>query len=144
MMNLTSKKIHLKAVFLTTTALFSICGGIFFTVRKPAQAQNTKDSTYTVCYLKKGSTTTWHWGLDKNDNWYQILGSWETETMNRTQDYIFKTDTYFSEIKQSCENSRDYYGKNDYSITGIYVSDSKYGKNYEIYTPEGRVLNKFR
>ena len=142
-MNLTNKKDNLKAALLTITALASICGGMLLTARKPAQAQNTEDSTYTVCYFKKGGTTTWHWGLDGRNNWYQILGSWET-SINRTQKYIFKTDTRFKQIYQSCLNSRRYYKKSDYTIIGIYVSNSNIGKNYEVYTPEGRVLDRFR
>ena len=111
-----------------------------FTVSATAYTQLSQATTYlnspvytttsVVCYFQKGNNRLWKWGLQPNNGWFVLNGSWQ-KTIDTRITY-FETPSSADTIRQSCRQSRAYYGYGDYTINGIYAANSSLGSNYPI------------
>lgn len=84
---------------------------------------------YPVCYFKNGDKRVWKWGLNSDDSWFIMSGSWKKN--GDTNTWKFFTSTPKSHVESSCNNAKKYYnvaGK----IDGIYAAMSSRGRNYDI------------
>jgi hypothetical protein len=101
----------------------------------PIPRPNT--TTSVVCYFQKGNHRLWKWGLQSNNSWFVLNGSWQKTRDTRIT--YFATPTSADTIRQSCRQSRAYYGYGNYTINGIYAANSSLGSNYPIYTGAGEL-----
>ena len=95
-----------------------------------ARNKAEETSTYATCYFRNGVSETWHWGLQPNDDWYEMAGTWETRRHLGTSYFSPSTATE-AEILQSCRASQAYYEVSG-DLIGVYSANSATGSNYEI------------
>ena len=87
-------------------------------------------TTSLVCYVgtpgKKDST--WHWGLNDDNSWYALEGSWiDGNTMFQLDGNITMDD-----LRKAARNSVKYYGPPEATLKALYASDSSLGQNHKI------------
>ncbi len=97
-------------------------------------------STYTACYFRSGNTETWRWGLQPDNNWYEMAGTWENRRHTGTT-YFNPSSASSTAIIQSCIASRNYYELTGYELIGVYAADSAAGSNYSIRVDSGNKID---
>lgn len=95
-----------------------------------ARNKAEETSTYATCYFRNGTSETWHWGLQPNNDWYEMAGTWETRRHLGTSYFNPSTATEAA-ILQSCRKSKDYYEEPG-ALIGVYAANSAAGNNYAI------------
>jgi hypothetical protein len=113
-----------KLLFLCPVAMLSL--SIPLSVASSAKAQ---EYTSVVCdFQKPTGGSTWQWGLNKDNSWFKLGGSWQAEGT-----YRFSTEVPRDKIVASCEQSKGYYGHSDKTLVGVFAANSSTGSNYAIY-----------
>jgi|LakMenE01Jun11ns_1017448.scaffolds.fasta_scaffold9754993_2 hypothetical protein len=128
------KKIALASFALTA---FTVSATAHTQLAQAFPIPNPNTTTSVVCYFQKGNHRLWKWGLKPNNGWFVLNGSWQKTRDTRIT--YFATPTSADTIRQSCRQSRAYYGYGNYTINGIYAANSSLGSNYPIYTGAGEL-----
>jgi hypothetical protein len=113
-----------KLLFLCPVTILSL--SIPFSVASSAKAEET---TSVVCdFQKPMGGSTWQWGLNQDNSWYKLGGSWKARGSDR-----FETPISRNEIIASCTRSQHYYGHSGKKLVGVFAANSSVGRNYVIY-----------
>jgi hypothetical protein len=120
-----------KLLLLSPAALLSL--SVPFSFPSSAQAEIT---TNVVCYFQKDfEDATWQWGLNDDESWFELRGSWEERGITK-----FLTSQSRDEIVRSCQKSQEYYGHGDKRLINVYAANSSVGHNYAIHS-NGQEVN---
>lgn len=88
------------------------------------------ETTSLACYLQKGNDVTWQWGLNNDNSWYKLNGSWYTTPYTKLQKFV--TNTSESEIIAAAHNAIRYYERRGYEVLAVFAADKSAGYSYPI------------
>lgn len=92
---------------------------------------STANSTSLACYFKNaGGNVTWQWGLAPGNQWYQLVGAWQTTPYSKLQKFF--TDTTTGPLNDACDRARSYYKLSGYTVIAYFAADKSAGYNYPI------------
>ncbi len=98
------------------------------------------ETTTLACYLQKGDEVKWQWGLNNDNSWYKLNGSWHKTPYTKLQKFL--TDTSESEIIGAAKNAINYYGMDGYNVLAIFAADKSAGYNYPIVVGDRELFPK--
>ena len=87
-------------------------------------------TTSLACYFINGSNVTWYWGLNNDNSYYKLNGSWGTTPYTKLTKFF--TSTNSSDIGNAAQNAKNYYNLGSYSLFAIFAADSSSGYNYPV------------
>lgn len=103
-------------------------------------ASTTSGSSSTACYFNDNGSIRWTWGLTSSDAWYYFSGDWVTTGYTKIQK--FSTSVSYTDIYQSCMNSKMYY-KVSGNLFAIFAATSSSGSNYPILLGGGELFPQY-
>lgn len=98
------------------------------------------DTTSIACYFQKGSDVTWYWGLNNDDSYYKLNGSWATTPYTKLQKFF--TNTSQGEIIAAANKAMSYYKLDGYGILAIFAATKSAGYNYPIVVGDTELFPK--
>jgi hypothetical protein len=98
------------------------------------------DTTSIACYFQKGNDVTWYWGLNNDNSWYSLNGSWATTPYTKLQKFF--TGTSFSEIIAAANNAKAYYSLDGYGLIAVFAASKSAGYNYPIVSGDTELFPK--
>jgi hypothetical protein len=118
--------------FATTQARAQSTGPASPDEAKPDRAPLiTATTTSLACYFKNAAgQTTWQWGLAPGNQWYAIVGSWQTTPHTKLQKFF--TDTAAGPLTDACNRASSYYKLKGYTLFAYFAADGSAGYNYPI------------
>lgn len=97
---------------------------------KPAGAAAATDTSSLRCYFRKGSETTWGWGVTNNNAWLTMSGTWATTPTTKLEKFF--TSMSQSEMNTAAENALRYYKLVGYTLVGFFAATKSTGFDYPI------------
>jgi hypothetical protein len=121
-----------------TISITTLHWPLLFSAAQAAPIPNANTTTSVVCYFKKGNDKPfWKWGLNADNSWFVLNGAWQKQEHTKIESFATKTNP--NSIRDSCKQSKAYYGYGDYEVVGIYAANSRLSYNYPIYTEDGEL-----
>lgn len=88
-------------------------------------------TTSLACYFRKtNGDVEWQWGLNDDNSYYKLNGSWFTTPYTKLQKFV--TSTSLGDIKRAAGAAQTYYKLTDAVLIGIFAADKSAGYNYPI------------
>jgi len=88
-------------------------------------------TTSLACYFRKtNGDVEWQWGLNDDNSYYKLNGSWLTTPYTKIQKFMASTS--FEDIQRAASASQVYYNLTGAALIGIFAADSTAGYNYPI------------
>jgi hypothetical protein len=98
------------------------------------------DTTSLACYFQKGGDVTWYWGLNNDDSYYKLNGSWGKTPYTKLQKFF--TATGQSEIVAAANRAMSYYKLDGYTLLAVLAADKSAGYNYPIVSGDTELYPK--
>ncbi len=98
-------------------------------------------TTSLACYLRNGTDEKWQWGLNNDNSWYKLNGSWHTTPYTKLTKFL--TDTSENEIIGAAKNAIRYYEMAGYEVVAVVAADKKAGYNYPIVVGDKELFPKY-
>ena len=92
-------------------------------------------STSLVCYIGTpgSSDRTWHWGLNADDSWFALTGTW----IDGDTTFQLDGNLTIGDLRKASANCIKYYGPKTAKLIHLYASDSSLGQNHKILLNDG-------
>ncbi len=101
----------------------------------------TGTTTSLACYLQKGASVTWHWGLNSDNSYFVLRGSWITTPYTGLTKFV--TDTSVSDLLAAAAKAIEYYKLAGYGVESLFAADGAGGYNYPIVAGGTELYPKF-
>ena len=96
----------------------------------PGALLQTGTTTSLACYIQNGSSITWQWGLNNDNSYYVLNGSWITTPYTGLTKFV--TTTSLDQLMAAAANAIRYYQRTGYTVLSLLAADGSAGYNYPI------------
>ena len=93
------------------------------------------------CYVQKGSDVTWQWGLNSDNSYYVLRGTWVTTPYTGLTKFV--TSASQQEMAAAANNAIAYYKLAGYTLQSMFAADGSAGYNYPIVTGGTELYPKY-
>ena len=87
-------------------------------------------TTSLACYVQKGTSVTWQWGLNDDNSWFELDGYWIVTPHTKLTKFVTNTDQ--AELLAAATKAIDYYKLTGYTVVALCAADRSLGFNYPI------------
>ena len=87
-------------------------------------------TTSLACYVQKGSDVTWRWGLNADNSWYVLKGTWVRTPFTGLTKFV--TNTGVAELTTAADKTMQYYNLSGYTLRAMFAADGLGGYNYPV------------
>lgn len=115
---------------LLATSIFAAEKGKLLTgsvTAKTPKLASASGSSNVACYFGTPASSKWKWGLQADNSYYAMGGTWTKTQFTKTMKFF--TTTSQSDIEQACSNSAKYYKITD-PLFAAFAATSGTGANY--------------
>lgn len=99
-------------------------------------------TTSLACYFTNGAKTTWYWGLNNDNSFYKLNGSWYKTPYTKLEKFLVDGGS-LEEIDRAAGNAQRYYQLGSWKLLAIFAANTSSGSNYPIVVGDTELYPKF-
>jgi hypothetical protein len=97
---------------------------------RPEGAQAAAETSSLRCYFRKGTETTWGWGVTNGNAWFTMSGTWSKTPYTKLEKFF--TAATLADMNTAAENALRYYKLVGYTLVGFFAATQAIGYDYPI------------